>query len=95
MHAGLGRRIIGLPELALAAVDRRDTTMRPQPRSTIGSMNGLVTLNMESRLVRSTASQPALSSLRSVIAGDAGVVHQDVDPMTIGVMRRASSCADS
>ncbi|MNT34263.1 hypothetical protein D3C72_1702340 [compost metagenome] len=35
--------------------------MRPQPRSTMPSHTGLVTLNTESRLVRITASQLTLS----------------------------------
>jgi len=56
MHAGLGRRIIGLSECAFLAVDEEMLTIRPQPRSTMPSQTCRVMLKHESRLVCMTAS---------------------------------------
>jgi hypothetical protein len=59
MHAGLCGGVVGLAELPLEPLMEAMLTILPQPRSSMPSMNGRVTLKTESRLTRRTASQSA------------------------------------
>ncbi|MPM95084.1 hypothetical protein SDC9_142235 [bioreactor metagenome] len=86
MHAGFGRRIIGLPELALAAVDRRDVddatpaALDHRINERLGDVEHGVQVGVQYGIPTGL-----VELAQRCIAGDAGVVHQDVDPMTVGV----------
>ena len=82
--AGLGRGVVGLADVAGDAAIEATPTIRPFSLITPWSSSSRVIRSGAVRLTAMHRAPPVLGHVRELlVAGDAGVVHDDVDPAVL------------